>query len=70
MEYTGNYRTMYSELCGEDVSILEYRSRDNIPYCECTRCGKDIKRRMFVVQSKETDVELMYLGADCIKQFT
>ena len=67
MTYTGNYRAFYSEAAGENVNVLEYRSKDSIPYCTCTRCGKAIRRKMYVVQSAATDVELMYLGAECIK---
>jgi len=70
MKYIGKYKNMYSNTCGEEVSILEYRSDNKYPYCECTMCGKDIKRHMFVVQSRKTDIELMYLGADCIKKFS
>ena len=67
MEYTGKYRKMFSSELGENVSILEYKSADNFPYCDCDRCGKPIRRRMFVVQSEVTDIELMYLGAECVK---
>lgn len=70
MTYTGNYKSMSSQICGEDVDILEYRSTDRFPYCDCTRCGKPITRRMWVVQSKETGIELMYLGSECIKRFS
>ena len=70
MEYTGRFRTMYSEDCGEDVAILEYRGSDKVPYCDCTRCGKPITRIMYVVQSRETGVEEMYLGSDCIKKLS
>ena len=73
MEYTGRYRTLFSEQLGHEVNILEYRSDHNPGrnYCYefCTRCGKPIKRIMFVVQDAETDVEEMYLGSDCIKHF-
>lgn len=73
MTYMGVYRRMYSEICGEDVVIMKYQMEGNlhkIPYCECTRCGKGIKRTMYVVQSAKTDVELMYLGPECIKHFS
>lgn len=70
MKYTGNYKRMHSDVCQEDVCVLEYKSKDNVPYCNCTRCGKPIKKTMYVVQSAETDIELMYLGSDCIKHFT
>lgn len=70
MEYTGNYKETYSNILGEEVYIMEYKSDHNIPYCECTRCGKLIRRKMYVIQSKETDVELMYLGSECIRHFT
>lgn len=70
MEYTGNYKNMYSDICGEEVAILEYKSKEKNPYCECTRCGKPIIKKMYVVQSKETGIELMYLGSECIKHFS
>ena len=72
MEYTGKHKTLFSQICGETVNVLEYKdeTKMNIPYCECTRCGKPIKKTMYVIQSKETDVELMYLGSDCIKKFS
>ena len=70
MKYTGRFRKMYSDVCGEDVSVLEYESDDKFPYCTCTRCGKPIKKKMFVVQSDESGIELMYLGTECIKHFT
>lgn len=69
MKYTGKYKTMNSEILGHMVDILEYKSENNIPYLDCTRCGKAIKRRMFVVQNAETAVEEMYLGSECIKHF-
>lgn len=70
MEYTGKSKKMYSEVLQEDVIILQYRSRHNAPYCTCSRCGRDIKRLMYVVQSCETDIELMYLGSCCVKKLT
>ena len=70
MRYTGLYKKMYSTLANENVSILKYESADNIPYCTCSRCGKPIKRKMFVVQSEESGVEMFYLGAECIKKFS
>ena len=71
MKYTQFMGYKWSSVAGEEVAILKYESEHkNIPYCECSRCGKPIKRTMYVVQSKETDVELFYLGADCIKKLT
>ena len=67
MKYTGRYITKYSKLLKQDVDILEYRSKDGIPYCDCDRCGKPIKRLMYVVQDPETGLEIMYLGSECIK---
>lgn len=70
MEYVGLVKNFFSEDFQEDVSILKYvaePSEANIPYCLCDRCKKPIKRVMYVVQSDETDVELAYLGAECIK---
>lgn len=65
----------YKEFCGyrysrdveEEVAILKYESKSKIPYCKCSKCGKDIKRTMYVVQSKKTDVEIFYLGSECYK---
>ena len=67
MDFYRKVKEMRSEDAGEDVSILEYRKDDNHPYIECSRCGQLIRRKMFVVQSKETDIELFYLGPECIK---
>lgn len=67
MKYTGNYKTQYSTECGENVDVLEYISKNNFPYCECSRCGKPIVRKMYVVQSESTGIELMYLGSECVK---
>jgi hypothetical protein len=44
MEYTGVFKQMYSHVAGENVSILKYKSKDSQPYCNCSRCGKPIKR--------------------------
>lgn len=70
MEYTGKYKKMYSTLLNKDVYVLEYRSSEKIPWCECTRCGKPIIKKMYVIQDAETDVEDMYLGSECIKHFS
>jgi len=71
MEYTGKHRIIKnSRVCGEDVSVLEYKSDSKIPWCDCSRCGKPIVKRMFVIQSCETDIELLYLGSECIKRFS
>ena len=67
MKYTGEFRTVESKEYGR-VNILKYKSTSSIPYCECTRCGKDIKKIMYVVQD-ENDVEVEYLGSECIKHF-
>lgn len=67
MKYTGKYKTVYSHTFGEMVNILEYSSKDKVPYCNCERCGQPIVRKMFVVQSANTDIELSYLGSECIK---
>lgn len=74
MDYTGRYRTVDSEILGHKVNILEYRAErgERLSSCfweACSRCGKPIRRVLFVVQDAETDVEEMYLGADCIKRF-
>ena len=58
-----------SVVAGEKVAILRYKSEDSVPYCQCSRCGKPIKRIMYVVQSCATDCETFYLGAECIKHF-
>ena len=68
MEYKG-YRTVVSEKYGENVHIMKYAGEEKFPYIECSRCGKLIKRTMYVIQNTETDVEMEYLGSDCIKHF-
>ena len=72
MKYVGVVKELHSKTFNEDVSILKYvdDSEGKIPYCNCDRCGKSIKRILYVVQSAETDVEMLYLGADCVKYFT
>lgn len=70
MEYTGKYKKVHSDLLGEEVYILEYKSKDSYPYCDCDRCGKPIIKKMYVIQNCETDVEMMYLGSECIKHFS
>lgn len=67
MEYTGKFRTVNSKKYGP-VYIMEYKSESKMPYCECSRCGKDIKKIMYVVQDSR-DIEVEYLGSDCIKYF-
>ena len=67
MKHTGRYKTIYSHVFGEKVDVLEYSSTDKVPYCSCDRCGKPIIKRMWVVQSAETGIELSYLGSECIK---
>lgn len=69
MEYTGNYIEMYSKDLDRVVAILEYKSNDNTPYIECSRCGKPIRRKMYVIQDSNTDLEIAYLGSECIKHF-
>ena len=67
MEYRGVVKQFHSVALDEDVSVLKYTSTDSIPYCNCDRCGKPIKKIMYVVQNDHTDVEMLYLGAECIK---
>ena len=57
---------------GEKVAILKYEDtikskKSKVAYCNCDRCGKPIKRVMYVVQNAETDYEMFYLGSECIK---
>lgn len=76
MEYTGEYYYRWSEVAGEEVAVLKYADKEHrlknsrICYEHCSRCGRPIKNVMYVVQSKETDVELFYLGSECIKKLT
>ena len=67
MQYTGRFINRYSKLLNRDITIMEYSSNDKIPYCDCDRCGKPIIRKMYVVQDPKTDLEIMYLGSECIK---
>lgn len=67
MEYTGEYTTRLLKGTGTKVNILKYKSKDNFPYCNCDKCGKPIIKTMYVVQDAETDLEMMYLGSDCVK---
>lgn len=67
IEYKGVTNKGFSKMFGENVSILKYKIKCLIPYCDCDRCGKPIKATMYVAQSKETDVELGYFGSECVK---
>lgn len=69
MKYVKYHGSHYSEILGTDISILEYKIDSKVSYCDCSKCGKPLKSKMFVIQDKETDVEMMYLGSDCIKHF-
>lgn len=72
MEYTGKYYSIYSEELGQEVNVLEYINKEKMVYSyweKCSHCGKPIKHKMYVVQSAEDDVEMLYLGADCVKKF-
>lgn len=68
MKFTGKGKRVYSKLHNQSVTVLEYRSESNAPYMECSRCGKDIKRVMYVIQDPETGIEMEYLGASCAKR--
>lgn len=68
IEYKGVVNKFHSLTLDEDVSILKYTRNDNLYFCECSRCGKLIKRVMYVVQNDDTDVEMLYLGSECIKK--
>ena len=67
MEFNKVVKEMWSEVCGEDVVVLEYKSKDKVPYCPCDRCGKSIVSKLYQVQSKETDGVRFVLGSECIK---
>lgn len=69
MKYVGVVKTFHSSTLDEDVSILKYvkDSEGNVPYCLCSRCNRPIKNILYVVQSDSTDIEMLYLGADCVK---
>ena len=69
-KYEGVAKRMHSEIAGEQVSVLKYSSRYNFPYCDCSRCGKPIRKVLYVVQSDETGIELFYLGSECIRKFS
>ena len=70
MEFKGLYKKMHSDIAGGDVTILKYESKEKCPYLYCSRCGKPIKKTMYVVQDDKTDVEMFYLGSECIKHFS
>ena len=61
----------WSDIANENVTIARYRNKSsyNTPLCNCDFCGKPIIRTLYVVQSDDTDVELFYLGPECIKKF-
>lgn len=70
MEFVKLVATKYCDIVDEDVDILLYedKRKKEIPYCTCSRCGKGIKNKMYVVQSKDTGLEHFYLGSECIKK--
>ena len=55
---------------GKSVNVLEYKDNEKHVrgwhYERCTRCGKPLKKIWYVVQD-EDDVEIAYLGAECVK---
>lgn len=58
---------MYSEVCGEKVDILEYKSGDKTPLGYCDRCGKPLIHKMYTVQSHDTALIHFDLGSECVK---
>lgn len=66
MEFVDS-KKVFSDRYGKLVAVLVYKSKSNIPYMDCSRCGKGIKRTMYVVQDIETGVEMEYLGCVCAK---
>lgn len=70
MEFIGYYGIKHSNIYGKDFAVFEYREEtpSKVPYTYCSCCNKPIKRRMFVLQNPETDVEEYYLGFDCAKK--
>lgn len=71
MEYFKYHGRKKSISLDQEVDVLEYRENGNAEhtYTECDCCGKPIKRRMFVLQDPETDVEVAYLGSECLKKY-
>ena len=70
MEYTKYYGHKFCEKFGKEVAVLEYSIdySSKVPYCDCDRCNKPIKRKMIVLQDVDTDAELVCLGMDCAKK--
>lgn len=68
MKFTGNGKRVFSTRHKQFVTVLEYRSDSNVPYMECSRCGKDIKRVMYVVQDPETGISMERLCAACARR--
>lgn len=56
-------KTKYSEVFEQDV-VMRWEKHD-APYIECFRCGKPLKN-FWVIQSKETGIELAYVGSCCV----
>ena len=70
VRYTGKWFTVKNcaAFDGKDVNVLEYKDDEKHgSWCHefCTRCGKPLKSHYFVVQDQE-DIEIAYLGADCV----
>ena len=67
MEKTGKTKRIFSKMFDENVIIFEEKSNSSCAYMDCDRCGKPIKRTMYVAQSVETGIELGYFGSECLK---
>lgn len=71
MEYIKYHGLHTSNVLGQEVGVLEYREngKSAYDYIKCDCCGKGIKRRMFVLQDPETDVEIAHIGSECLKKY-
>ena len=56
MGYTVKYKTVFSKPLNKNANILQYKSSDNISYCNCDKCSKPIIKNMFVIQDYDIDL--------------
>ena len=69
-EYIGNFFTIEnsSVFDGQTVNALEYRSKKSTLQGRCFRCGRELRRHWFTIQTAEDDLVICDVGAECVKR--
>ena len=69
-EYTGNYFTIENSTVfdGQTVNVLEIVSDDS--HEKCFRCGTTLRKRWWVVQTAEDDLEICTVGIKCVNKLS